>query len=157
MMHQCQMRVGFESTRANPTRIAKAHELRGAMRLSLRPFFGLAIGGWLFEHVGSHAVYGIFCGLVLVVTLVYAMFGGAEASSYGTPGPLGDGKDATMVGYLEGYSFDESDSDYGPTICVRNSCRCPCQRGRASDVEGMRSAVQVGRDQAVRVLPRVWP
>lgn len=88
---------------------ASAQGLLQTCFMGVGPFFGLAVGGWLFEHVGSHAVYGIFCGLVLVVTLVYAMFGGAEASSYGTPDPLGDGKDAS-IGKPSAVNLSEGDA-----------------------------------------------
>jgi len=62
---------------------ASAQGLLQVCFMGIGPVLGLSIGGWLFQHLGSHAVYGVFSVIILAIGLAYAVWGGGEASSYG--------------------------------------------------------------------------
>ena len=49
--------------------------------MGLGPMFGLFVGGYLFQRLGSHAVYGVFAIIVLVVGSVFLIWGGDDALS----------------------------------------------------------------------------
>jgi len=62
---------------------ASAQGLLQVCFMGIGPVLGLSIGGWLFQHLGSHAVYGVFSVIILAIGLAYAVKGGGETSSYG--------------------------------------------------------------------------
>lgn len=47
---------------------------------------GLIVGGMLFDHLGSHAVYALFGLCILAFGTVYAVCGSSEATSFGNGG-----------------------------------------------------------------------
>ena len=63
---------------------ASAQGLLQVCFMGLGPMFGLFVGGYLFQRLGSHAVYGVFAIIVLGVGAVYTIWGGDDASSFCT-------------------------------------------------------------------------
>jgi len=77
---------------------ASAQGLLNVCFMGIGPVIGLSVGGWLFEHLGSHAVYGVFSVVVLAIGLVYALWGGRDATTYGNVESVDDGANATTIG-----------------------------------------------------------
>jgi len=75
---------------------ASAQGLLQATFMGVGPVLGLSIGGWLFDNLGSHAVYGVFAVVVLAVGVAYSLWGGNESSSYGMTGTQEDTKSSAI-------------------------------------------------------------
>jgi len=63
---------------------ASAQGLLNVCFMGIGPILGLSIGGFLFEHLGSHAVYGVFAVVILGSGLVYMKWGAREVESNGS-------------------------------------------------------------------------
>lgn len=61
---------------------ASAQGLLTTCFMGIGPILGLAIGGFLFENLGSHAVYGVFAVVVLAVGLAYMWWGDQRAEGF---------------------------------------------------------------------------
>lgn len=119
---------------------ASAQGLLQVCFMGIGPVLGLAIGGWLFEHVGSHAVYGVFAVVVLAIGLAYAYWGGAEDSSYGTAGSNGDDAKANTIGKTISLSegdaiIDNIDFDSALTVDSTQEIAEADSRGRRREEE----------------------
>merc|ERR1711971_70178 len=55
--------------------------------MGIGPMLGLAIGGWLFDTVGSHLAYAAFAVVILSVGVAYAALDGSRGDLRGVPLP----------------------------------------------------------------------